>query len=496
MKLLLNVFLFLLIIKIKISFESENYSIIFPFSTIKPKDPELTPSLNLTLMTNILQNIFLNDIYLKIEIGTPPQNINLRISVNIDDFFLSKDTALFEKEYPKKNGNFYYNQLLSSTFFNQANDKGRTYFSHRHMSEYVKDNFIFYSTKNNNDNKILVKNFTFLLADKVMGPNHGVVGLKGGLSEKLERKDIFDSLKKNNLIKNCIWYLKYDNIYSGSLIIGNYPHNDDNIIKEGKNELLKINRFRKIYTNIDQKNWGNQWGLTFDKILIKNISNSPFTYDEILKDTKNNKHAFLNPNVGVIIGPKHYKFLLENIYLNKFLDNKICFQPMLKIRINYENKLYYYYYCNVSYLEQIKKEFMPIFFEHKEFNYNFTLTFDDIFIQKNNYIFLKIIFDCIETDWVLGAPFLSKYLFVFDSDSKEIGFYSPNIYDNIEEETKNYKINNSIGDYILKIIIGFVLIIIGIFIGKKLFGLRRKLRANELEEKFEYKPAEKIKQLF
>ena len=138
---------------------------------------------------------------------------------------------------------------------------------------------------------------------------------------------------------------------------------------------------------------------------------------------------------------------------------------------------------------------MPIIFEHKEFQYNFTLNFEDLYIKKNNYIFLKIIFEENQNlDWVLGAPFLSKYLFIFNSDSKEIGFYSKNINNKIENSEKrpaNYFVN-----VIKKFFICFILILIGIILGKKLFGLRRKLRANELEEKFEYKPADRQNQLF
>lgn len=89
---------------------------------------------------------------------------------------------------------------------------------------------------------------------------------------------------------------------------------------------------------------------------------------------------------------------------------------------------------------------------------------------------------------------MSKYLFTFNSDSKEIGFYSKNINDKIEIADK--KSNFSFSIFIEKIMIGAALIIVGIFLGRKLFGLRRKLRANELEEKFEYKPAEKQIQLF
>ena len=494
MNLFLNIFLFFLFLE-TISFinsiKTENYSLIFPFKTIFKDDPDISTSSNLTLINEVMENILLSDIYMNLEIGSPIQNINVRISANSDNFFLSKENAIFEEKYSKKNGNFYYKQFNSTTFHYQDEDRGNLFFSHPHISEYVQDNFIFHSTKNKGGNKIVVKNFTFLLAFKVNGPYHGMVGLKGETSEYVSREDIFTTLKKYHLIKNNIWYLKYDdnNKYNGSLFIGNYPHNDKNIDKKGKNEIFIINHFRKVYSTIKKNSWDSQWGLTFNNLYLNNITFSENIYEEILDDCKNCKYAALDPNLGVIIGPTKFKFLLERAYLNNYLNNKICFQLMLKINKDYQGKSFYYYYCHASYLDQMKANFMPIVFEHKEFNYNFTINFEDLFVKKNNYIFLKIIFDIFQSsNWVLGRPFTSKFIFFFDSDSKEIGFYSKNINDEIINEKKD-KTDNSFFFALRKIIIGIVLIALGIYIGKKLFGLRRKLRANELEEKFEYKPS-------
>lgn len=496
MKLFLNIFLTTIIINIKISLESE-YSLIFPFIIIHSKDPELTASLNLTSMNSIMKNILLNDIYIKFEIGSPSQIIYLLMSANINDFFISKENAIFEEKYSKTNGDFYFDPFKSSTFNYQfEEDRGHIYFSQWHISEYVKDNFIFYTSKKNN--KINIKDFNFLLAYKVDGPIHGIVGLKGGVSEEIRKNDIFSSLKNYNLIKNNIWYLIYDNNNNcnGSLIIGNYPHSDENIIKKGKNELLKIKHFKKVYSTIDKKA-DNQWGLKLDKIYLKNISSSHNTNEEILIDCEKCKNIILNPNIGVVIGPQKFKVLFERLYLNKFLNNRICFQPMIEISINNSKNIFYYYYCNSSYIQEMKREFNPIIFEHKGFNFNFTLNFDDLYVKKQNYIFLKIIFDAnMGNNWILGNPFLTKYLFTFNSDTKEIGFYSKNINDNIMEENYEKKSKNVYFNIFIKIIIGIFLIILGIIIGKKLFGLRRKIRANELEENFEYKPANNPKQIF
>ena len=277
--------------------------------------------------------------------------------------------------------------------------------------------------------------------------------------------------------------------------MGNYPHFDNNIIKIEKYKLFDLNHFEKIYSVVSNEKWDTTWGINFNKIYLENKTNESFY--EILNKNENNKNVILNPNYGVIIGSHSFKYIFEKTFLNKFLDNKICFQPHLYFTRNYEQKSFYYYYCKADYIEQMRKEFNTIKFEHKEFKLNFTLDFDDLYIRKKNFIFLRIIFDESNPNWIFGSPFFSKYTFIFDSDSKEIGFYSPNINNNIlgENFNKNEKGNSTLKIF-LHVLLGIVLIVVGIIMGKKLFGLKRKLRANELEEKFEYKPEEKQIQMY
>ena len=486
--------IFIILSSINIILSAGNFSLIFPFTTIEKEETELTTSYNVTITNEIMKNILFNELFIKLEIGTPPQNLNLRISVNSNDFFISKGDAVFEKNYPKKKGNFYFDLSKSSTFQYHPNKKGQIFFSHIHKSETVMDNINFYSTEKTNNQKN-IKNFEFFLAHKVNGPNHGIVGLKN-FPYVEKRDDFFSTLKKHNLTKNKIWYIDFDNKNkNGNLIMGNYPHFDKNIIKTGKYKLFDLNHFEKIYSVVNNEKWDTTWGINFNKIYLENKTNESFY--EILNQNENNKNVILNPNYGVIIGSLSFKFIFEKTFLNKFLNNKICYQPRLSFTRNYEQKSFYYYYCKADYIEQMRKEFNTIIFEHKEFKFNFTLDFDDLYIRKKNHIFLRIMFDESNSKWIFGSPFLSKYTFIFDSDSKEIGFYSPNINNNIlgENYNKNEKGNSSLKIF-LHILLGIVLIVVGIIVGKKLFGLRRKLRANELEEKFEYKAEEKQIQMY
>ena len=78
-------------------------------------------------------------------------------------------------------------------------------------------------------------------------------------------------------------------------------------------------------------------------------------------------------------------------------------------------------------------------------------------------------------DWKLGLPFFRKYnFFVFDIDKKTIGIY-----------TKNNGFNFVIWDLLIIFLI-IVIIIMGWVIYYLLSKKQRKIRANELDEQFEY----------
>ena len=481
-------------ILIDIIFSLENYSLIFPFNTIIPKEPNLTTSFNTEINDIIMKNIIINDIYIQIRIGYPSQIVHLYLDINSDDFFISKSDVILEKNYAKKDEIFYFNQKLSSTF--NLNSEKNIYF-HPHSSQYASDYFTFQSTSP----KIEIKNITFLLAFQVYGPIHGMIGLKKVNKDNKDngREDFLSLLKRSNLTTNYIWYLYYEDKFNGSLFVGNYPHEDDYLNKNINNKFIKKNNFRKVNSIITKDNWERNWALKFEKIFLENKSVSSVGENfEILIDCKKCKIAILKPNIGVIIGNKKYLTLFENNFINNFINKKICYKNILKIDIIYSQKTFFYYYCNSSFISEIKSNFMPIIFEHKQFNYTFNLYFEDLFIKKDKYIYSKIIFEEYpDKKWIFGSPFINKYLLVFDSQSEEIGFY----YEQPKEEKKekneeknidknneqNKEKNNKCFRYIIiSIIIGIFLFLIGIIIGRALFRLKGRISSKDIEYKYEY----------
>ena len=125
------------------------------------------------------------------------------------------------------------------------------------------------------------------------------------------------------------------------------------------------------------------------------------------------------------------------------------------------------------------KYFPPLKFYQYEFNYTFELTYKDLFIEKNDKIILLVFFDVLRFEWTLGKPFLRKYSFLINQDTKMIGFYnkkkSEKKIDN--ENNKNESFFDSKWIILLILLIIFVsilLIFFGILIGIYLFRNKRK----------------------
>ena len=96
-----------------------------------------------------------------------------------------------------------------------------------------------------------------------------------------------------------------------------------------------------------------------------------------------------------------------------------------------------------------------------------------------------------ENRWIMGIPFLKKYVLSYDYDKKRIGFYKNyenDNYDYDEDENKDddYNFFSSLAFKIIMIVIGGItLFLLGMFVNN-LMKKSRKKRANELEDDYEY----------
>ncbi len=119
-------------------------------------------------------------------------------------------------------------------------------------------------------------------------------------------------------------------------------------------------------------------------------------------------------------------------------------------------------------------------------DYNFELTYEDVFKKKDGKIFFMICFTKkgYDVTWTLGNIFLKRNMLVFDMDRKIMGFYNKDI--NIDDSSNNGD-NNKIILMLIFIIITIIVIIglVVFIIYKFVFGKRQK-KAYELDDDYDY----------
>ena len=274
-------------------------------------------------------------------------------------------------------------------------------------------------------------------------------------------------LKKQRVINDYNFLINYTNYEKGEgeLIIGACPH-----IYE-KN-IFDIKYYRTTYA-IEKPNY-MMYGLNFDEILVGEN-------EDKLQGTKQSK--FLS-DFGLIVGSINYYNYIYESFFEKKISEKICFNNNITANIEWrEGEKNYEYFCCYKRLlkEKEMQKISKIQFIHKEMNYTFIFDYKELFIEKDEFYIFKIIFNHKSNFyWIFGKPWLSKYLMVFNQDSKTIGHY---YHIGKDQETKNDKIN-----WILMGIIGFLTLAIIIFGFWLIYSLRkgRKKRINEIRDEFDY----------
>ena len=244
----------------------------------------------------------------------------------------------------------------------------------------------------------------------------------------------------------------------GEIIIGDMPHNF--LSKEYDEKNI-----------IDFKSGNNRWSLIMDNLILEgyNISSS---------DLYENIEVYLSFEYDGLIFPEIYIEYLDKIFFNKYYEKDICKNETVFVY----NRAYTIVSCNSSHFgkNDINK-FPKIIFRRYRTNLNFVFEGNELFYYKDNKYFFKVFKEYSKTTiFEFGRIFLRKYLTVFNFDSKKISFYK-------NKEGKEDENNMNENDYLWKIILLISLLVIfiflgfGIFIGKKIYQKRGK-RANELDD--------------
>lgn len=323
----------------------------------------------------------------------------------------------------------------------------------------------------------------------------GKLGLS--LNTDSERTNIISQLKKKNYIEKYIWTLKYQTEESGLIIMGNEPHFYDN-------KTYLMSQYCSSYA-VANKNQKINWSFKFDNIYFYNTNNQKVSLEQNIVNFSIDK--------GLIIGTDEYKKKIDDSFFSELIQNEICHIDTQTFKDEEQNtqEEYYIYYCSHSKfvgkgldsLEDTPYNHFPnLVLYFKNCNMTFTLDKHDLFIEKNDRIYFLVIFKKSNAEnnvWDLGEPFFYKTKYnpiVFNEDAKAIGFYNsalPKISNEEYIKNQNNKQesnsdNTASSNIVLYIGIGvgiIILVALAYYLGKVLNDKRKK-RANELNDDFDY----------
>ena len=413
---------------------------------------------------SFIEKYFYKNIILDFSIGENPQ---------ITNGIINKDLSCFEL-IEEKNISFDKNSLK---FFSPRKSTSVKLRKEVIKISYQPDEYMalgsdFFSFNEKNNISFLfkhVKNEDEINFDEIKSNNYIV---KIGMilpSREMKCPQFFHDVKKvANLSKYIISFEFEENNNKGNLIFGDELFNY-------KNTKYFESQYIGSYSSQNHQIYFNE---------AKMILNSDNTNINISQGT----NSIFDYNLGFIIGLDNYKKIIELHFFDDLLNKKICSYD----NVRFNNTNFIVYSCNEGNFESKIKSFPKLIFVSKNFEYNFELTYADLFTKINNkYYFLVIFKEKSEKNtWIFGQPFYKKYQFTINLDQNWVGFYNPNKEKIIPQKQESSTSGMSKTGKVL-LIVGLVILFIGISVGMFFLGRKlkndRKRRANELtDDNYEY----------
>ena len=402
---------------------------------------------------NYPDNLIQNDLEITLEIGTPPQKINLNLRSEIYHFSVTSSEV--NLPYPT---------------FNETNSMSLIKIKNKTVNwkEEFEEGYPIYESLIINKREI--KNVSLVLATSISSNQTGVLGLRPLKSyHPSGYLSFIYQIKRLANLDNYAFTLRYDSDNKGELIIGSYPHLYDKKYDE--------NNF--YYTKIGNIGENVEWVFDFDTIKYNNKSVPiPLLVQKCL----------VKIDFGLILVP----YILKQ-YLRRQFFGQYCIEKDDKKR----NITIFHCAKNMNFTN-----FKNLSFVLKDIDYEFVLTYKDIFIEKDDEYISLLAFDSNYKPshtpiWIFGENFLKKYQLVFDLDRKIMGLYKENNNDNnnnssskndINENKKNYLNGYNIIYIVLIIILSLIVIALVVYI---IYYIKkpRKYRTFELDDNFDYIPS-------
>ena len=396
----------------------------------------------------IIQKLSNIELYVTLELGSERTEIKAILSNQRNELIISGKNIKSHK----------YDETLSKSYFCVNNYTKEFY--NGFFKEVVLSKEDFYM-KNETNRIQYIEHLNFLLGTKTSEEKEyeGIMGLQYYYLNSLNDYNLVNSLKNNKIINSYYWFFKFDNLENeeGKMYIGTLPHLIDNKFEE--------NNFRETPTD---KN--GYWGFDLSQVYYGKSETITKSYQ-----------AYIRFDFKLFFGPNELMDLLDKEFFSKYINENLCFKEIYGIEKNI------FYYCKNRKEVDITK-FNEISFKNVQLETNFVFDYKDLFYYKGDLIYFLILFREVDINsFRIGQIFLKKYNLVFNQDSKTIGYYSG--FDKVDEKKENFDDDNNYNNNfsitnILLILILFCLIFIAILFYKK--KIQRKMRANELEDQFQY----------
>lgn len=360
---------------------------------------------------NFYDNYFDNIIYTKSYIGTPFTEVTFQIKSKQYTLCLRNDTI--------------YHYMNSTSYI--ANEQKDIYVYNIDFRSSLKSNETF---KLGNE-KINIADLQFMLSKESKYTSDGIIGLKILDNDgQLWGYNLIPQLKKKKLIKEeSFFYIFDENSDNGELIIGQYPH----LIEKYKNTFYE-EQFQK--TSVFIPSYDQNFDFKFRSVFWNGTEIESLTV------------ANLEIELGMIKGSMKFCDQSWDFFAPHFRKGKCT---IVDIRVLYES-----YICD-DYPDFDITKFPSIKFYVNDADYNFELTYKEIFKKKDGKVFFMIYFNKkgYDVTWSLGNLFLKRNMLVFDMDKKIIGFYNKEI--KINDSSNN---NDNTRVIVLSIIIIFAAFVI------------------------------------
>ena len=463
-----------------------NCRVIIPFKYLEEKKLEMqTPK---DIMT-----VFMNQkIYLNIELGTPKQEIQIPLKFNEHILYI------LNKQCSKDNSitNLVYDETKSSSFKTISEELEYGTDFDFNLYQYCTDIFYFLEDSKDKKNKKYNNNIDLhfrLVLD-------GKSDLLGGFGLQIypskvdtEEKNMpcpLKLLKEKNINNYSVWsihFSKEGNIIGdeGYLLLGEYPHNISYNLGFYDNYEFDKDNLRTLYDLSNQKVMNYEIQMTeiyfydtedkkdkTDQKYFNNLKKDEFLKEIIIPEVSVYYITKFDYNFGGILIPEYFNLYLQNKIFDSYIKSQNCFTETINVDKIVFNCKFFYCKKEKKIINSIKDKIPTILFNQQHLKYNFTINVNDIIYSDDNYVYFLLFYSTSQKNkWTLGKPFLKKYPFLFNPDSKDIGFYSSFLLTGVKYKTT----------FIIGTILSVIFIIIGLLIGRKKYKVYKIKKQQALE---------------